>query len=97
MAVARMGCCTSLLYGTTGASKNTVNLVLTSDYQLGTGLSCLANRYVADQSLSSTIRECPSSTGSDPRIGHATGTRGRMVLLRTTSMACRTHLDMGYG
>ncbi len=30
-----MGCCTSLLYGTIHASKNTVNLVLTSDYQLG--------------------------------------------------------------
>jgi len=30
IAVARMGCCTPLLYGTTGASKNTVNVVLTS-------------------------------------------------------------------
>jgi len=35
MAVARMGCCTPLLCGTTGASKNIVNPVLTSDYQLG--------------------------------------------------------------
>jgi hypothetical protein len=28
MALARMGCCTSLLYGTTGTSKNTVKAAL---------------------------------------------------------------------
>jgi len=33
-----MGCCTSLLYGLAGASKNTVKCVLTSDYQLGNWL-----------------------------------------------------------
>jgi hypothetical protein len=34
-AVARLGCCTPLLYGMTAASKNTVKGRLTSDYQLG--------------------------------------------------------------
>ena len=41
-AVARIRCCTSLLYGTTGASKNTVKFVLTSDYQLGNWLVMLS-------------------------------------------------------
>ena len=33
-----MGCCTWLLYGVTGANKNSVKFVLTSDYQLGNWL-----------------------------------------------------------
>jgi hypothetical protein len=38
MAIACAGCCTPLLYGMTGASKNTVKSVLTSHYQLGNWL-----------------------------------------------------------
>jgi hypothetical protein len=34
MAVARVGCCTPLLYGMTGASKNAVMTVLTSEYHV---------------------------------------------------------------
>ncbi len=41
---------------------------------LGTGLSCLADRRDAGQAPPSVIRECPSSTGLDSPIGHATGT-----------------------
>ena len=41
---------------------------------LGTGLSCLADRRVAGQLPSPVVRECPSSTGLDRPIGHATGT-----------------------
>lgn len=72
-AVAHMGCCTLLLYGTSCNSKNAVKSFLTRTSSLGTGLSCYAgHRFcsLAAVHLACERRHRPSQTA----IGHAVGT-----------------------
>ena len=65
-AIARMGCCTSLLYGTTGTSKNTVKVALTSTLlhsRLRRRLVCSAATWQVDDQARALVR--PWSTLPD--------------------------------
>ena len=72
-----MGCCTSPLYEMTCASKNTVNLVLTSGLSAWE-LDCRAS-LTAGQRPSWAVRECPPTTDLDSHIAR----NGRASACRT--------------